>query len=500
VSARLASAASVQRPCSVQRFGEGMQTAWLARIIGLVIGLASIGAAVLLWFAVGADMPVNPVPPIQEGFVLGWDFLYARVRPPARVFWAAVAIAILAASSVALVERVAAGRLRRSLNPRETPLAPVVRMAEPAWDTRPVTVTVLIPAHDEEEILPVTLPALLTQSRPPDRVIVVADNCTDGTVAVAVRNGVEWFETIGNSEKKAGALNQVLADLLPSLGDNDVVMVMDADTSLDQGFIAEAVRGFTADRALMAVGGIFYGEDGHAMLGQFQRNEYIRYSRQINRRRGRVFVLTGTSSIFRPAGMRAVADARGVTIPGRPGDVYDTHALTEDNELTIALKSLGALMVSPPPCTVVTELMPTWLTLWRQRMRWQRGAVENIGAYGLTPATARYWGQQVGIGYGTIAIYAFMFLMLITVLAVDQWVWFPFWLGIGSIFVLERVVTAWAGGWRARLLAASLFPELVYDLFLSTVFVKGLLDITFGRVARWGHVARDPDGAIAVVE
>ncbi len=78
----------------------------------------------------------------------------------------------------------------------------------------------------------------------------------------------------------------MLADLLPTLGDNDVVMVMDADTALDQGFIAEAVRRFENDRALMAVGGIFYGEEGHGLLGQFQRNEYIRYSRQINRRRG----------------------------------------------------------------------------------------------------------------------------------------------------------------------------------------------------------------------
>ena len=465
-----------------------METTWLARIIGLVIGAAAIGAAVLLWFAVGADMPVNPVPPIQEGFVLGWDVLYARVRPPARVFWAAVAIAVLAASSVALVERIAASRSRRSLDPLETPLAPIVRMAQTTWDSNPVTVTVLIPSHNEEAILPSTLPALLSQSRRPDRVIVVADNCTDGTVAVAQANGVEWFETVGNTEKKAGALNQVLADLLPTLGDNDVVMVMDADTSLDQGFVAEAVRRLENDRALMAVGGIFYGEEGHGMLGQFQRNEYIRYSRQINRRRGRVFVLTGTSSLFRPAGLRAVAEARSVTIPGRHGDVYDTQALTEDNELTIALKSLGAIMVSPPPCTVVTELMPTWTTLWRQRMRWQRGAVENIGAYGLTPATARYWGQQVAIGYGTIAIYAFMLLMLITILAVDEWVWFPFWLGIGAIFVLERIVTVWRGGWRARLLAAALFPELAYDMYLSAVFVKGLFDITFRRIARWGHV------------
>jgi cellulose synthase/poly-beta-1,6-N-acetylglucosamine synthase-like glycosyltransferase len=467
-----------------------VETTWLARVIGLVIGTAAIGAAVLLWLTVGADLPVNPVPPVQEAVVFGWDLLYASVRPPARIVWAAIALAVLAVASVAVVERIAARRARESLSPRETPLSPRLQMERTRHYCGPVTLTVLIPAHDEEAILPSTLPSLMRQSRAPDRVIVVADNCSDGTVAIARSAGVEVFETVANTEKKAGALNQVLATLLPELGENDIVMVMDADTSLDQGFLAEGVRRFEADRALMAVGGLFYGEEGYGILGQFQRNEYIRYSRQIKRRRGRVFVLTGTSSMFRPAGMRAVADARGVTIPGRHGDVYDTTALTEDNELTIALKSLGAIMVSPSPCTVVTELMPNWKALWRQRMRWQRGAVENIGAYGLTPATARYWGQQVGIGYGTIALYSFMLLMLLMIVSVDTWIWFPFWLGIGAVFVLERVVTAWRGGWRARVLAASLFPELAYDMFLNAVFVTGLFNITVGRIAAWGHVTR----------
>jgi hypothetical protein len=106
----------------------------------------------------------------------------------------------------------------------------------------------------------------------------------------------------------------------------------------------------------------------------------------------------------------------------------------------------------------------------------------------------------VAIGYGTIAIYAFMLLMLITILAVDEWVWFPFWLGVGAIFVLERVVTVWRGGWRARLLAASLFPELAYDMYLSAVFVKGLFDITFRRVARWGHVQHGTAPMVAEAE
>jgi cellulose synthase/poly-beta-1,6-N-acetylglucosamine synthase-like glycosyltransferase len=457
-------------------------------------GLAAVafGAAALLWLTIRRHGAEPPIPVVKEAALWSWDVLYAQVRPPARLVWAAIAVAILAASSAATVELWAARRASRSIDATATPLSPGVQRSLPDHAIEPVTVTVLIPAHNEERTLPTTLPALLQQSRPPDRVIVVADNCTDGTLDVAAANGVETFATVGNTEKKAGALNQVLRDLLPGLGDNDVIMVMDADTSLDPGFIAEGVRRFESDDVLMAVGGIFYGENGHGLIGQFQRNEYIRYSRQINRRQGRVFVLTGTSSIFRPEGLRAIAANRDETIPGRSGDVYDTIALTEDNELTIALKSLGATMISPTECTVVTELMPTWRTLWRQRMRWQRGAVENIGAYGLTPATARYWGQQVGIGYGTIALYSFMLMMALMLLSVDTWVWFPFWLAIGAVFILERVVTVWRGGARARILAATLFPELVYDMFLNAVFVKGLFDITVGRVARWGHVRRSP--------
>ena len=48
--------------------------------------------------------------------------------------------------------------------------------------------------------------------------------------------------------------------------------------------------------------------------------------------------------------------------------------------------------------------MPTWRALWAQRLRWQRGALENLGAYGLRPQTFRYWVQQLGIGYGVIAL------------------------------------------------------------------------------------------------
>lgn len=353
--------------------------------------------------------------------------------------------------------------------------------------TGPVRVTVLIPAHDEEEKLPAALDSLERQTRRPERVIVVADNCTDRTVAIARARGYDVFETVGNTLKKGGALNQMLGRELPDAEPEDCFLVMDADTQLDSGYLEAACRVLDEDRDVAAVGGVFFGEGGHGMLGQLQRNEYTRYSAEIGRRRGRVFVLTGTASVFRAEVLLDVAAARGIRIPGTPGKVYDTSALTEDNELTLALKSLGAAMVSPKECGVTTELMPTWRELWQQRKRWQRGALENLGAYGITSTTIRYWGQQLGIGYGAVALSSAMALMLITIVAVDRWIWFPFWLAVAGVFLIERVATVWKGGRRARLLALPLLPELVYDLYLQAVFVSCLVDITLRRRARWGH-------------
>jgi len=57
----------------------------------------------------------------------------------------------------------------------------------------------------------------------------------------------------------------------------------------------------------------------------------------------------------------------------------------------------------------------------------------------------------------------------------------------------------WHGGWAARLLAATLVIELVYDTFLDIVFLKGVIDIALKRNARWGNEAR-PAGAKHVAQ
>ncbi len=458
------------------------------------IGLISLLVLSILVLVYVTLVSATPLPPLGDPTNVNrgpFGVFFDSSIPPAYLIFIATILALIAAAFIATIELRASNRARRSLEASTYPLSPHV-ISEQTKDhfSGSVKITVLIPAHNEEDLIVECITQIRTQLRDIDRIIVVSDNSTDKTAELSRGLGVEVYESVNNELKKAGALNQIVKKLADGLGNNDVIMVLDADTVLDSGFVATAVRRFENDRGLSAIGGVFYGEPGHGIIGQLQRNEYVRYGRLLKRRRGRVFVLTGTSTLFRARALKIVAESRGTMLPGEYGDVYDTHALTEDNELTMALKTLGALMESPAECSVITEVMPTRKELWNQRMRWQRGALENVGQYGVTRTTLRYWGQQLGLGYSAIALSSYLLLMLLTFLAVDNWIWFPFWLGIGLIFIVERMVSVWNVGWPGRILAALLIPELTYDMFLNAVFLKSLFDIAFNRSASWGSIER----------
>ena len=351
----------------------------------------------------------------------------------------------------------------------------------------------LLPAHDEETCLPLALDSLDRQSRPPDRVVVVADNCTDATEQVAAEHGVEVFRTVDNRQKKAGALNQALRHLLPDLDADDLVLVMDADSLLLPSFLEGArdhldrtPRAGPAPRPLGGVGGTFSGGPGGGLLGTFQRNEFARYARDVRRRRGRALVLTGTASVFPVHVLHEVARARrDGRVPDKSGrgEVYDVHVLTEDNELSLALMHLGYSILAPAECTLETEVMTTWPDLVRQRLRWKRGALENIADYGLTRVTAPYWGRQLLSALGVLATVLYLGSIAYSVLTGFNL--HPFWIAASGIFVLERVVTVRERGWRQVLLAAPLVVEMVYDVVLQAVQALAFTQALLRLERRW---------------
>ncbi len=344
-----------------------------------------------------------------------------------------------------------------------------------------LTVTAVLPAHNEEEVLPAAIAALRAQTVAPDRILVVSDNSTDATVAVARSLGADVMETVGNSHRKAGALNQALPTVT-----TQVALVMDADTTIAATFIEEALTTLAERPEVGAVGGVFRGAELPGLLHRFQRNEFERYGVKVAVTE-RLEVLTGTASCIRVAALEAVAAARGVTLPGRPGDYYDRDAITEDSELTLALRTLGYVLVSPPTMVCTTETMPTWGDLHRQRVRWYKGMLDNLRAYGLTRTTARYVGQQAMLLAGTLVLWLLLALTAITI-ALGIFVVIPFWVAVMGIFVIERLLAVWDQGWRSRLLTALIVPDLVYDVGLQVAYLRAFALFLAGQDFVWNHV------------
>lgn len=364
-----------------------------------------------------------------------------------------------------------AGRHGADAAPRGARTAATDATRLPADEARRPTgpLIAILPAHDEAANIAGAIDSLRRQTNPPDRIVVVADNCRDATAAVARAHGAEVLETVDNPHRKAGALNQALTVLAPQLASDDLVLVMDADCALDAQFLQTA-RSHLGDATLGGVGGTFRGGPGGGLLGTFQRNEYARYERDVRRLRGRALVLTGTASVFPASVLREVRAARRegrLPDASGAGEVYDVKVLTEDNELSLALMHLGHRILAPAQCTLETEVMTTWGALAQQRLRWKRGALENLLDYGWTPVTRDYWGRQAMSLLGVVATLLYLASLLYG--AATGITLHPLWVAVTAIFAVERVVTVRARGIRQMALGATVIVEMVFDVFLQLV-------------------------------
>ncbi len=101
---------------------------------------------------------------------------------------------------------------------------------------QPITVSILIPAHNEASEIGGTVEALLPQLKAEDRLIVIADNCTDETATVARQYGATVLERHHDQQRGKGyALDYGLQQL--STNPPDVVVMVDADCRVEPGGI-----------------------------------------------------------------------------------------------------------------------------------------------------------------------------------------------------------------------------------------------------------------------
>lgn len=102
-------------------------------------------------------------------------------------------------------------------------------------------VSILIPAHNEALGIEGTLKAILPQVDSPRRIIVIADNCTDETAAIARQMGTTVLERQDLDDRGKGyALDYGLKFLAQD--PPDVVVMIDADCHAEPGTIAKIAQ------------------------------------------------------------------------------------------------------------------------------------------------------------------------------------------------------------------------------------------------------------------
>jgi cellulose synthase/poly-beta-1,6-N-acetylglucosamine synthase-like glycosyltransferase len=121
------------------------------------------------------------------------------------------------------------------------------RMAAGAAAPAEYPLAVLIPAHNEEAGIAETIRGIRSQAKPGDRVLVVADNCSDATAAQARGEGAEVLERRDPERRGKGyALSFGLKHL--GAAPPDVVVFVDADTRVEAGSLDALRRSASAER------------------------------------------------------------------------------------------------------------------------------------------------------------------------------------------------------------------------------------------------------------
>ena len=126
------------------------------------------------------------------------------------------------------------------------------RLARPTTPSCEHRVSVIIPARNEADRLPVLLASLLIQSPPANQVIVVDDGSEDDTAAIARSfPGVDVISTMGPPPGWTGKPWACATGARASNG--DVLVFFDADVQLREGALASLLNSWEKEGGLLSV-------------------------------------------------------------------------------------------------------------------------------------------------------------------------------------------------------------------------------------------------------
>ena len=243
---------------------------------------------------------------------------------------------------------------------------PASRPAFPSRDENRSPVAVIVPAHNESVGLSPTLIDIKTQLRSRDRLVVVADNCTDDTAAVAVANGAEAIERTDPDKQGKG---YALAFALDHLSNDPpaTVIIVDADCRVDKGTIdGLAMLCQSTQRPVQAL---------DLMLAPASSPVNYRVAEFAWRVRNWVRPL-GLSALGLPCQLMGT----GMALPWTAMRSMNlaSGSIVEDTKLGLDLAKAGRTAIFYPLARVTSEFPQTPEAARIQRTRWEQGNLKLL--------------------------------------------------------------------------------------------------------------------------
>ena len=247
---------------------------------------------------------------------------------------------------------------------------------------------VIVAAHNEAAVLPVTLAALLEQVDRPDQIVVADDGSSDTTADVLLRlygltppelgfmstpspvhPELLWLRLAHGG--KAVALNAAIVQMT-----TEIVLTVDGDTLLEPQAIRAVRAAFSSEPQLVAATGVLApvcnGSPSGRLFQWFQTYEYIRsfLSRYAWMQVDSLLLISGAFAGFRRS---AVLEVGG----------FDSDCMVEDYELIHRLRRFGMLGQRGWTTRVLggarayTEAPSNIGAFLRQRRRWFGGFLQT---------------------------------------------------------------------------------------------------------------------------
>lgn len=294
------------------------------------------------------------------------------------------------------------------------------------------TVTIAVPAYNEEDHILKTLKSLIALEYPKDKfdIVVVNDCSTDNTEKIVNR----FIKEIKKKDKykdiririinqktnkgKAEALNTAIDN-----SDSEFFSCIDADSVVDREALLYMINDMLKDPKLAIVTPVMKVDSPNNWLQKFQRVEYMS-SMFVSRLMGyidSIYVAPGPFSLYRMSVLKKLGK-------------FDGKRNIEDQEIAWRAQKHHFKMRQCPHAFVNTVAPDTVRGFTRQRTRWYRGSIMTIYDYKELAFNKKY--GDFGMFQIPLMIFSYV-LSFIALIALAYYVLKPIYKYIYNLFLVN---------------------------------------------------------------